>query len=96
MQNPGGNKGSSNKQSNQSAETNNYEMLTPLSKMVLNMFQVTQTIGLLVVAWLWKNGSDNWLGNLMPSAGTFVAMVIMFNVFVMLWVQRIRVLKTAK
>lgn len=95
MQNPGGNKGTT-KQSNQSNETNNYEMLTPLSKMVLNMFQVTQTIGLLVVAWLWKNGSDNWLGNLMPSAGTFVAMVIMFNVFVMLWVQRIRVLKTAK
>lgn len=95
MQNPGGNKGNA-KQNNQSNETNNYEMLTPLSKMVLNMFQVTQTIGLLVVAWLWKNGSDNWLGNLMPSAGTFVAMVIMFNVFVMLWVQRIRVLKTAK
>lgn len=89
-----GNNNSAN--GNGAAGTNDYEMLTPLSKMVLLMFQSIQTIGLLVVAWLWKNGSDNWLGNLMPTAGTFVAACLLMMIFVILWVQRIKVLKTAK
>lgn len=83
---------------NQASEprVNDYECLTPLSKSVLLMFQVIQTVGLLVLTWVSVKGSDNWLGNLMPSPGIFVTLTLAFTVFVLLWVQRIKVLRNAK
>tara|TARA_R100000750_G_scaffold60249_2_gene49491 strand:+ start:140 stop:421 length:282 start_codon:yes stop_codon:yes gene_type:complete len=92
----GPNNNQKQKQQQQEAKTNDYELLTPLTKSVLLIFQVLQTVALLTMSWLLANGSDNWLGNLMPEPGTFVSLCLAFLAFVLLWVQRIRVLRNAR
>lgn len=92
----GRNSSNNNSNNNDSQHIGEFEGIDSRTRAVLFMLQFIQTATILFLTWVVAKGEDNWLGNFMPDPGNMVFGSLMFLLFSVLWVQRIRVLSNAK